>query len=119
MAPDKPYPETDSKAGLLESGSRPAKWPFIQWLYALMTISAELALTSGASQVSISSMRPPVVKLLFRFTRWLLLWSSIELVASLNVRPVFASNELLSVLAAVCQTPDAVFALRRLGKRRG
>jgi hypothetical protein len=39
-------------------------------------------------------------------------------VASLNVRPVFASNELLSVLASLCQTPNAVFALRRLGKRR-
>jgi hypothetical protein len=46
MAPDKPYPETDSKVGLLESGRRPAKWPFIQWLYALTTISGELAPTS-------------------------------------------------------------------------
>ena len=46
MAPDKPYPETDSKVGLRESGRRPAKWPFIQWLYALTTISGELAPTS-------------------------------------------------------------------------
>jgi hypothetical protein len=34
------------KVGLLESGRRPAKWPFIQWLYALTTISGELAPTS-------------------------------------------------------------------------
>jgi hypothetical protein len=46
-----------------------------------------------ASQISISSMSLLVVKLLFRFPRWLLLQSSFELVASLNVRPVFASNE--------------------------
>ena len=64
-------------------------------------------------------MRPLVVKLLFHFTCRLLLQLSTELVASLNVRPVFASNELLSVLASLCQTPDAVFALRRSGKRRG
>jgi hypothetical protein len=54
-APDKPYPETDSKVGLLESGRRPAKWPFIQWLYALTTISGKLALGSRASQVAISN----------------------------------------------------------------
>jgi hypothetical protein len=60
-------------------------------------------------------MRPLVVKLLFRLKHRLLLQLSIELVASLNVRLVFASNELLSVLASLCQTPDAVFALRRLG----
>jgi len=65
-----------------------------------------------------TSMRPPVVKLVFCFTRWLLLRSSIELAASLNVRPVFASNELLSVPASYCQIPDAFFALRRFGKRR-
>ena len=59
------------------------------------------------------------VKPLFHFTCRLLLQLSIELAASLNVRPVFASNELLSVLACLCQTPDAVFALRRFGKRRG
>jgi len=50
-------------------------------------------------------MRPLVVKLLFRFTRWLLLQSSIELVASLNVRPVFASNELVSALASFARHP--------------
>jgi hypothetical protein len=44
LAPDKPYPETDSKVGL--SRRRPAKWPFIQWLYALTTLSGELAPTS-------------------------------------------------------------------------
>jgi len=36
----------------------------------------------------------------FFFTRWLLLQLSIELAASLYVKPVFASNELLSVLAS-------------------
>jgi hypothetical protein len=45
-------------------------------------------------------MRPPLVKLLFHLRHGLLLQSSIEQVASLNVRPVFASNELLSVLAS-------------------
>ncbi len=64
-------------------------------------------------------MRPLVVKLLFRLRHPLLLQLSIELVASLNVRPVFASNELLSVLSSLYQTPDAVFALRRSGRRRG
>ena len=64
-------------------------------------------------------MRPLVVKLLFRLRHPLLLQPSIELAASLNVRPLFASNELLSVLASLCQTPDAVFAHRRFGKRRG
>jgi hypothetical protein len=64
-------------------------------------------------------MRPPVIKLLFRLKHPLLLQLSIELVASLNVRPVFASNELLSVLASLCQTPDAVFAQGRFGKPRG
>ncbi len=49
-------------------------------------------------------MRPLVVKLLFRLKHGLLLQSSIELVASCYVRPVFASNELLSVLASLCQT---------------
>jgi hypothetical protein len=53
------------------------------------------------------------------FTRWLLLQSSIELAASLNVRLLSASNELLSVLASFRQTTDAVLALRRFGKRRG
>ncbi len=71
------------------------------------------------NKVKSTSMRPPVVKLRFRFTRWLLLQSLIELAASLNVRPVFASNELLSVLASFCQTPNALFAQRRFGKRRG
>ena len=28
---------------------------------------------------------------------------------SLNVKPAFASNELLSVLASLCQTPNAIF----------
>jgi len=42
----------------------------------------------------------------------------IELAASLNVRLVFASNELLSVLASLCQTPDSVFAQGRFGKRQ-
>jgi hypothetical protein len=52
-----------------------------------------------ASQTSISSsMRLLVVKLLFHLKHGLLLQSSIEQVASLNVRPVFASNDLLSVL---------------------
>ncbi|NIM58992.1 MAG: hypothetical protein GTO16_08635 [Candidatus Aminicenantes bacterium] len=60
-------------------------------------------------------MMPPVVKLVFCFTRWLLLQSSIELAASLNVRLLSASNELLSVLASLCQTPNAVFAWRRFG----
>ena len=50
-----------------------------------------------------SSMRPLVVKLLFHFTCWLLLQLSIELAASLNVRRVFASNELLSVLALLAR----------------
>jgi len=63
-------------------------------------------------------MRPLVVKLLFYLRHGLLLQSPIELVASLNVSLSFASNELLSVLASLCQTPDAVFALRRFGKRR-
>ena len=58
-----------------------------------------------ASQVSNPSMRPLVVKLLFDFTCWLLLQLSIELAASLNVRPVFASNELLSVLASFARHP--------------
>jgi hypothetical protein len=52
-----------------------------------------------------TSMRLLVVKLLFCFTRWLLLQSSIELAASLNVRPVFASNELLSVLVFFARHP--------------
>ena len=45
-------------------------------------------------------MMPPIVKLLFRSRNRLLLQSSIELVASLNVRILSASNELLSVLAS-------------------
>jgi hypothetical protein len=73
----------------------------------------------GSKGVTIpsSSMRPPSVKLLFRLRHRLFLQSSIELVASLNVRPLFASNELLSVLASFCQTPHALFAQRRFGKR--
>jgi hypothetical protein len=43
-------------------------------------------------------MRLLVVKLPFRLTYPLLLQTSIELAASCYVRPVFASNELLSVL---------------------
>jgi hypothetical protein len=50
-------------------------------------------------------MRPLVVKLLFRLKHPLLLQSSIELLASLNVSLSFASNELLSVLVYFCQTP--------------
>jgi len=57
-----------------------------------------------------TSMRPPVVKLLFGLRHGLLLQSSIEQVASLNVRSVFASNELLSGVASFRQTPNAVFA---------
>ncbi len=53
----------------------------------------------------IASMRPLVVKLLFRLKHPLLLQLSIELVASLNVRPLFASNELLSVLASFARHP--------------
>ena len=49
----------------------------------------------------------------------LLLQSSIELAASLNVRLSFASNDLLSVLVSFCQTPNAVFAQGRFRKRRG
>jgi len=56
------------------------------------------------------SMRPHLVKLLFHFTCRLLLQSLIELAASLNVRPVFASNDLLSMMASVHQTPNAVSA---------
>ncbi len=55
LTPDKSYPETDSKVGLLESERSATKWPFIQWLYALTTISGELALDSRASQVAISN----------------------------------------------------------------
>ena len=65
-------------------------------------------LTKGGG--SNTSMRPLVVKLLFHFTCRILLQLSIELVTSLNVRPVFASNEHLSVLASFCQTPNVVFA---------
>ena len=64
-------------------------------------------------------MRPPVVKLLFRLKHPLLLQLSIELAASLKVRPVFASNELLSVLASFYQVPNAVFGQGRFGKPRG
>ena len=45
-------------------------------------------------------MRLLVVKLLFHLRHGLLLQSSIELVASLNVRPLFASKELPPVLAS-------------------
>ena len=45
-------------------------------------------------------MRLLVVKLLFHLRHGLLLQSSIEQVGSLNVRPVFASNDLLSVLTS-------------------
>ena len=44
-------------------------------------------------------MRPLVVKLLYHFTCRSLLQLSIELAATLIVRPVFTSNELLSMLA--------------------
>jgi len=64
-----------------------------------------------------TSMWPPVVKLFFRFTCRLLLQSSIELAASLNVRSVFASNELLSVLASFRQAPNALFAQGLFGRR--
>ena len=50
-------------------------------------------------------MRLFVVKLLFHLRHGLLLQLPIELVASLNVRPVFASNELLSVLASFARRP--------------
>ena len=55
--------------------------------------------------VSNPSMRPPVVKLLFRLRRGLLLQSPIELMASLNVRLLSASNELLSALASFARHP--------------
>jgi len=61
-----------------------------------------------------SSMRPLVVKLLFRLRHGLFLQLLIELAASLNVRLLSASNELLSVLASLCQTPNAVFAQGQL-----
>jgi len=64
-------------------------------------------------------MRPRVVKLLFHFTCRLLLQSSIELAASRYVRPLSALSDFLSMLVYFCQTPDAIFALRRFGKRRG
>lgn len=44
MTPNKPHPETGSKVELLESGKGPAE---IQRLYALTTISSELASISG------------------------------------------------------------------------
>ena len=50
-------------------------------------------------------MRPLVPKLLSRSRNPLLLQLSIELAASLNVRPLFASNELLSVLASFARHP--------------
>jgi hypothetical protein len=50
-------------------------------------------------------MRPLVVKLLFRFTYPLLLQLSIELAASLTVRLLVASNDLLSVLASFARHP--------------
>ena len=59
-----------------------------------------------------ASMRLLVVKLLFRLRHPLLLQLSIELAASLNVRLLFALNELLSVLASFRQTPNALFAQR-------
>ena len=59
----------------------------------------------SSSDYRIASMRPFAVKLLFHFTCRLLLQSSIELVASCYVRPVFASNELLSVLASFARHP--------------
>jgi len=52
---EKPYPETDSKVGLFGTGRRPAKWPFIEWLYTLTRISCKPAPTSGASKVLISN----------------------------------------------------------------
>jgi F0F1-type ATP synthase beta subunit len=42
-----------------------------------------------------------------------ILEGGIELAASLNVRLLSASNELLSVLASFCQTPNALFAQDR------
>ena len=50
-------------------------------------------------------MRPPSVKLHFRRASVFLLQWSIELVASLNVRLLSASNELLSVLASFARHP--------------
>ncbi len=61
-----------------------------------------------------SSMRPLALKLLFRLRHGLFLQLLIELAASLNVRLLSASNELLSVLASLCQTPNAVFAQGQL-----
>jgi hypothetical protein len=55
MAFDRLYPEMDLKVGLVGPGKSPAKWPFIQWLYALTTRSGELVPTSGDSQVSVSN----------------------------------------------------------------
>jgi hypothetical protein len=48
---------------------------------------------------AIPSMRPPVVKPLFRLRHALLLQLSIELAPFLNGSPLFASNELQSMLA--------------------
>ena len=50
-------------------------------------------------------MRPFVVKLLFHLRHGLLLQSSIELAASLNVRLLSASDELLSVLTSLARDP--------------
>ena len=100
-------------------GVNQRSYPSSDRLYDLTTIGAELAPTSGAYQVLNSSMRPLVVKLLFDFTCWLLLQLSIELAASLNLRLLSASNELLSVLASFCQAPNVVFAQGGSGKSRG
>jgi len=54
------------------------------------------------NKVKSTSMRPPVVRVLFHLRQGLLLQFRIELAASLNVRPLSASNELLSVLASFC-----------------
>jgi hypothetical protein len=58
----------------------------------------------GPAEGTNTSMRPPVVKLLFLLKHHLLLQSSIELAASLKVRLLAASNELLFVLASFRQT---------------
>jgi len=50
-------------------------------------------------------MRPLVVKLLVSTTTRGLLRPSIELAASLTVRPVFTSDELLSVWASFAKHP--------------
>jgi len=52
------------------------------------------------------SMKSFVVKLLFHIRHGGLLQPSIELAAPLNVRPVFASDDLLSMLASFCKATE-------------